>query len=99
MNRWIWGSKKVIVAMSTVGSSVVAGKLIVQRFPIFLANELRFLVATIILIPLWISRISNSIPDKVIVLIQVTGALVQLDSLKYPSEKRRAIEEETYNVI
>ena len=38
------GSGKVIVAMSIVGSSVVAGKLVVQSFPIFLANELRFLV-------------------------------------------------------
>lgn len=54
MNRWIWSSGKVIVAMSIVGSSVVAGKLVVQSFPIFLANELRFLVAAIILIPLWI---------------------------------------------
>nr|WP_238542816.1 EamA family transporter [Lysinibacillus boronitolerans] len=42
------------MAMSIVGSSVVAGKLVVQSFPIFLANELRFLVAAIILIPLWI---------------------------------------------
>jgi len=38
--------------MCIVGSSVVAGKLIVQSFPIFLASELRFLVATIILVPL-----------------------------------------------
>lgn len=44
MNRWNWSSGKVIVAMSIVGSSVVAGKLVVQSFPIFLANELRFLV-------------------------------------------------------
>jgi drug/metabolite transporter (DMT)-like permease len=38
--------------MCIVGSSVVAGKLIVQSFPVFLASELRFLVATIILVPI-----------------------------------------------
>lgn len=40
--------------MIIVGSSVVAGKLIVQSFPVFLASELRFLVATIILVPILI---------------------------------------------
>ena len=40
--------------MIIVGSSVVAGKLIVQSFPVFLASELRFLVAIIILVPLLI---------------------------------------------
>lgn len=40
--------------MIIVGSSVVAGKLVVQSFPIFLASELRFLVAIIILVPLLI---------------------------------------------
>ncbi len=40
--------------MMIVGSSVVVGKLIVQSFPVFLASELRFLVASIILIPLLI---------------------------------------------
>ncbi|WP_337980252.1 DMT family transporter [Lysinibacillus sp. JNUCC-52] len=42
----------ISLAMSIVGSSVVAGKLIVQSFPVFLASELRFLVATIILVPI-----------------------------------------------
>lgn len=40
--------------MIIVGSSVVAGKLIVQSFPVFLASELRFLIATIILFPILI---------------------------------------------
>ena len=42
-----------MLAMSIVGSSVVAGKLIIQSFPEFLANELRFLVASAVLVPLW----------------------------------------------
>jgi len=42
----------ISLAMCIVGSSVVAGKLIVQGFPLFLASELRFLVATIILVPI-----------------------------------------------
>lgn len=42
----------ISLAMCIVGSSVVVGKLIVQGFPLFLASELRFLVATIILIPI-----------------------------------------------
>lgn len=42
-----------MLAMSIVGSSVVAGKLIIQSFPVFLANELRFLVASAVLVPLW----------------------------------------------
>lgn len=40
--------------MIIVGSSVVAGKLLAQSFPVFLASELRFLVATIIMIPILI---------------------------------------------
>lgn len=40
--------------MIIVGSSVVAGKLITQSFPVFLASELRFLVAIIIMVPLLI---------------------------------------------
>jgi len=42
----------ISMAMCIVGSSIVAGKLIVQSFPVFLASELRFLVATIILVPI-----------------------------------------------
>lgn len=40
--------------MVIVGSSVVAGKLLVESFPVFLASELRFLIATLILVPLLI---------------------------------------------
>ncbi len=40
--------------MVIVGSSVVAGKLIVQSFPVFIASELRFLIATMVLVPLLI---------------------------------------------
>ncbi|WP_017754158.1 DMT family transporter [Calidifontibacillus oryziterrae] len=43
---------KIAVAMAIVGSSVVVGKLIVSSFPIFIASELRFVIAVIILIPL-----------------------------------------------
>lgn len=54
MNEQLIPSLKIILAMIIVGSSVVAGKLIVQSFPVFLASELRFLVATIILVPILI---------------------------------------------
>lgn len=39
---------KISLAMAIVGSSVVIGKLVTASFPIFLASELRFLIATII---------------------------------------------------
>ncbi|MGG2091794.1 DMT family transporter [Bacillus sp. S13(2024)] len=54
MNKHLIPNVKIILAMVIVGSSVVAGKLIVQSFPVFVASELRFLVATLILIPLLI---------------------------------------------
>ncbi|OIJ22409.1 EamA family transporter [Anaerobacillus alkalidiazotrophicus] len=47
---------KVIAAMVIVGSSVVAGKILIQTMPIFLASELRFLVASLILVPLLIFK-------------------------------------------
>ncbi|MDQ0337688.1 drug/metabolite transporter (DMT)-like permease [Caldalkalibacillus uzonensis] len=47
---------KVMTAMVIVGSSVVAGKVMVQSIPIFIASELRFLVASIILVPLLIVK-------------------------------------------
>ncbi|SDD90063.1 DMT family transporter [Natrinema hispanicum] len=40
--------------MVIVGSSVVVAKIIVADFPIFLANELRFLIAASILVPLYL---------------------------------------------
>ncbi|MED0708881.1 DMT family transporter [Aneurinibacillus aneurinilyticus] len=54
MNEHLISSLKIVLAMIIVGSSVVAGKLIVQSFPVFLASELRFLIATIILFPILI---------------------------------------------
>lgn len=45
---------KISLAMAIVGSSVVFGKLIISSFPVFLASELRFVIASIILIPLLI---------------------------------------------
>lgn len=43
---------QISLAMMIVGSSVVAGKLIISSFPVFLASELRFIVASLILVPL-----------------------------------------------
>ncbi|WP_126429009.1 DMT family transporter [Brevibacillus marinus] len=43
---------KIALAMAIVGSSVVVGKLIISSFPVFLASALRFMVASMILIPL-----------------------------------------------
>ena len=43
-------------AMLIVGSSVICGKVITQDFPLFLASELRFLIATIIFLPFGIYR-------------------------------------------
>ncbi|WP_214484336.1 DMT family transporter [Bacillus sp. SM2101] len=51
MNPSILAYTKIFLAMAIVGSSVVFGKLIISSFPVFLASELRFLVATIILVP------------------------------------------------
>lgn len=45
---------KIVFAMIIVGSSVVAGKLLVDFFPVFLASEIRFLIASVILVPLLI---------------------------------------------
>lgn len=42
--------------MTIVGSSVVVGKLIVESFPVFLANGLGLVVASAILIPLLVKR-------------------------------------------
>ena len=44
------------LAMVIVGSSVVFGKLITSSFPVFLASELRFIIATVILLPLLLIR-------------------------------------------
>ncbi|OLQ47667.1 hypothetical protein BHT94_10810 [Bacillus licheniformis] len=39
-------------AMAIVGSSVVVGKLMVERIPVFLSSGLRFLIASIVLLTL-----------------------------------------------
>lgn len=52
MKRQMMGYLQITIAMFIVGSSVVAGKLLVQEMPIFLASALRFFIATIILVPL-----------------------------------------------
>ncbi|MFX3632128.1 MAG: DMT family transporter [Candidatus Pristimantibacillus sp.] len=43
---------KIALAMAIVGSSVVVGKLVIASFPIYLASELRFVISTLILLPL-----------------------------------------------
>lgn len=64
MNTQMWASGKVMLAMTIVGSSVVAGKFIIQSFPVFLANELRFLVASAALVPLWMKVEGFSVLDR-----------------------------------
>lgn len=56
LNERVLAYLKVIAAMVIVGSSVVAGKVLIQTMPIFLASELRFLVASLILVPLLIFK-------------------------------------------
>lgn len=56
MSQTILAYSKIALAMAIVGSSVVAGKLIISSFPVFLASELRFVIATIILIPILLIR-------------------------------------------
>lgn len=45
---------QIALAMAIVGSSVVVGKLVVMHVPVFLVSGLRFFIATLILLPLWI---------------------------------------------
>jgi drug/metabolite transporter (DMT)-like permease len=90
---------KVIAAMVIVGSSVVAGKIMVQHIPIFLASEFRFLVASIIFIPLLM--IKEGIPsldkkDFVILFLQsLTGvflfSLFMLYGLKFTTAMEAGI--------
>ncbi|NIK77112.1 uncharacterized protein YqhQ [Paenibacillus castaneae] len=47
---------KITVAMAIVGSSVVIGKLVIASFPIFLASELRFIISSVILVPLLLMK-------------------------------------------
>lgn len=53
MNPLVIAHLQIILAMAIVGSSVVFGKLITSTFPVFLASELRFIIATVILLALF----------------------------------------------
>jgi drug/metabolite transporter (DMT)-like permease len=54
--RTVRASLLLTAAMGIAGSSVVVAKIIAADFPIFLANELRFLIASAILLPLLFVR-------------------------------------------
>lgn len=43
-------------AMAIVGSSVVVGKILIARFPVFLGAGLRFAIASVVLLPMLITR-------------------------------------------
>lgn len=45
---------QIAASMTIVGSSVVAGKLLVAGFPVFLASEFRFLIALALMVPLFL---------------------------------------------
>ncbi|CAM3291392.1 MULTISPECIES: EamA family transporter [Brevibacillus] len=53
MNPLVIAHLQIILAMAIVGSSVVFGKRITSTFPVFLASELRFIIATVILLALF----------------------------------------------
>ncbi|MFA8439703.1 DMT family transporter [Pueribacillus sp. YX66] len=79
MSQTVNAYLQITLAMAIVGSSVVAGKLIVSSFPVFLASELRFVVATIILIPILLIR-ENRFPsiklkDFIILFIQALAGV------------------------
>lgn len=44
------------LAMILVGSSVVAGEILIRHFPIHLGSLLRFALASLLIVPLWIAR-------------------------------------------
>ncbi|MBZ6489450.1 DMT family transporter [Priestia aryabhattai] len=71
MKQTIVAYIKISLAMAIVGSSVVAGKLILSSFPIFLASEFRFIIATLILIPLllWQEKRIPVIKPKVLFIL------------------------------
>ncbi|MUL34291.1 DMT family transporter [Priestia megaterium] len=71
MKQTIVAYIKISLAMAIVGSSVVAGKLILSSFPIFLASEFRFIIATLILIPLllWREKRIAAIKPKVLLIL------------------------------
>lgn len=44
------------LAMILVGSSVVAGEILIRHFPVHLGSLLRFALASVVIVPLWIAR-------------------------------------------
>ncbi len=52
MSRTTRAYLQLAAAMAIVGSSVVAGKMVITAFPVCLASELRFLIALAVLLPM-----------------------------------------------
>lgn len=52
MKKQMGAYVSLAAAMAIVGSSVVVGKLMVERFPVFLSSGLRFLIASVVLLTL-----------------------------------------------
>lgn len=52
MQKQLGAYVSLATAMAIVGSSVVVGKLMVERIPVFLSSGLRFLLAAIVLLTL-----------------------------------------------
>jgi len=57
----LWAYLQLASAMAMVGSAVVAGKIIIVSFPVFLASGLRFVVALAVLLP-WLILREGGIP-------------------------------------
>lgn len=80
MNKWL-AYLELTAAMTIVGSSVVAGKYLVNSMPVFLAAGLRFAISMAILIPLLMIREKKlPIPGKkdliVLFLLSFTGVFL-----------------------
>lgn len=79
MNKWP-AYLELTAAMTIVGSSVVAGKYLVNSMPVFLAAGLRFAISVAILIPLLIQEKKLPIPGKkdliVLFLLSFTGVFL-----------------------
>ena len=55
MNRNVIAYLELTLAMAIVGSSVVAGKLLIATFPVFLGAGLRFAIASVVLLPMLVA--------------------------------------------
>ncbi|MDA8210318.1 MAG: DMT family transporter [Clostridia bacterium] len=53
---------QMTLAMAIVGSSVVAGKLIVASFPVFLSSGMRFAISSLMLVPLMLKLEKGFVP-------------------------------------